>query len=41
LMLAVAPSAIAEVTSILAKEGLQVEAFGKLVEKGERLIVVR
>lgn len=40
LMIAVVPSAIAEVKSLLAKEGLQVESFGKLMKKGERLIVV-
>ena len=41
LMLAVSPSAIAEVKSILAKEEMQVESFGKFVKKGEKLIVVR
>ena len=41
LMIAVAPSAIAEVKSLLATEGLQVASFGKFVKKGERLIVVK
>lgn len=41
LMLAVAPSAVAEVTALLAKEGLQVASFGKMVKKGERVVVVR
>ena len=41
LMIAVEPSAIAEVKSLLAKEGLQVESFGKFVKRGERLIVVK
>ena len=41
LMIAVAPSAIEEVTAILAKEEMQVTSFGKLVKRGERLIVVR
>ena len=40
-MIAVAPSAIEEVTAILAKEEMQVTSFGKLVKRGERLIVVR
>lgn len=41
LMIAVEPSAIAEVKSLLAQEGLQVESFGKMVKRGERLIVVK
>jgi selenide,water dikinase len=41
LMIAVEPSAIAEVKSLLAQEGLQVESFGKFVKRGERLIVVK
>ncbi len=41
LMIAVAPSAIAEVKSLLAKEGLQAESFGKFVKKGKKMIVVR
>ncbi len=41
LMLAVAPSAIAEVISLFTKEGLQVEAFGKFVNRGGKMIVVR
>ena len=40
-MIAVEPSTIAEVKSLLAQEGLQVESFGKMVKRGERLIVVR
>ena len=40
LMLAVAPWAIAEVTALLAKEGLEVEAFGQFVERSQKLIVV-
>ena len=40
LMIAVAPSAVAEVKSLLAKEGFEVESFGKFVKRGERLIVV-
>lgn len=41
LMIAVEPSAIAEVKSLLAKEGIHVESFGKFVKRGERLIVVK
>ena len=41
LMIAVAPSAIAEAKTLLAKEGLQVESFGKFVKRGERFIVVK
>ncbi len=41
LMIAVEPSAIAEVKSLLAQEGLQVKSFGKMVKRGERLIVVK
>lgn len=41
LMIAVEPSTIAEVKSLLAQEGLQVESFGKMVKRGERLIVVK
>ena len=41
LMIAVAPSAVEEIKSLLAKEGLQVESFGKLVKKSEKLIVVK
>ena len=41
LMIAVAPSAIPEVKSLLAEEGLQVVSFGKFIKKGERLIVVK
>ena len=41
LMIAVAPSAIAEVKSLLAKEGLQVESFGEFVKKDKRLILVK
>ena len=40
LMIAVEPSAVAEVKSLLAKEGFEVESFGKFVERGEKLIVV-
>ena len=41
LMIAVAPSAIEEVKSLLSKEGLQVESFGKIVKRGEKLVVVK
>ena len=41
LMIAVAPSAIEEVKAILDKEQMLVTSFGKLVKRGERLIVVR
>ena len=41
LMIAVEPSAIAEVKSLLAKEGIHVESFGKFVKRGEKLIVVK
>lgn len=41
LMIAVEPSTIAEVKSLLAIEGLQVESFGKMMKRGERLIVVK
>ena len=41
LMIAVAPSAIAEAKTLLAKERLQVESFGKFVKRGERFIVVK
>ena len=41
LMIAVEPSAIAEVKSLLANEGLLVESFGRFVKKGESLIVVK
>lgn len=41
LMIAVEPSAIAEVKSLLAQEGLQVEPFGKMMKRGEKLIVVK
>ena len=41
LMIAVEPSAIAEVKSLLAIEGLQVESFGKMMKRGEKLIVVK
>ena len=41
LMIAVTPSAIAELKSLLAKQGLQVDSFGKFVKRGERLIVVK
>ena len=37
LMIAVTPSAIAEVKAILAKEGMHIASFGKFVKKGERL----
>ena len=41
LMIAVEPSAITEVKILLAKEGIQVESFGKFVKRDERLIVVK
>lgn len=41
LMIAVESSAIAGVKNLLAKEGIQVASFGKLVKRGERLIVVQ
>ncbi len=41
LMIAVEPSAIAEVKTLLAKEGFQVASFGEFVERGKKLIVVK
>ena len=41
LMLAVAPSAIETVKTLLAKQGLHVQSFGKFVKRGEGMIVVK